>query len=93
MFWLLNVAREPSPYGIVPLQPTEIRAACDLYGVNTPDEREDMFRILTWVDVDYRKMLTDKRHLELEVEKEKAAEDKASGGRTPRYRDPKPAGG
>jgi len=52
-----------------------------------------MFRILTWVDVDYRRMLTDKRNLELEVEKEKAAEDKASGGRTPRYRDPKPAGG
>jgi len=51
-----------------------------------------MFKILTWVDVDYRKMLTDKRNLELEVEKEKAAEERDSGGRKTRYRDPKPAG-
>jgi len=87
------MAREPSPYGITPLQPTQIRAACEMYGVTTFDEREDLFRILTWVDVEYRKFLTDKRNLEIEAEKEKAAEKQASGGRTTRHSDPKPTGG
>jgi len=76
----------------MPLQPTQIRAACELYGVNTPDEKEDMFRVLVWVDYDYRKILTDKRSLEIEAEKEQAAEERSSGGRKTRYRDPKPAG-
>ena len=90
---MLNVAREPSPYGITPLQPTQIRAACDMYGVTTFDEREDLFRVLTWVDVEYRKLLTDKRNLELEAEKEAAVEERASGGSKTRYRDPKSTGG
>jgi len=90
---MLNVAREPSPYGIMPLQPTQVRAACELYGVTTPDEMEDLFQVITWVDVQYRKLLTDTRNLELEVEKEQAAEEQASGGRKTRYRDPKPTGG
>lgn len=51
------MARPLSPYGIVPLRPTEIRAACDLHYIISPDEREEIFNTLSWLDVEYRQIL------------------------------------
>jgi len=73
VFWALNVAREPSPYGLVPLQPTQILAAADMFGVSTPDEREHLFAFITRLDVEYRQIQLDLAKKEAEAEKLKVA--------------------
>ena len=83
MFLALNAAREPSPYGITPFTPVQIRTVSDMFGVITADEQEDLLKVIIWVDIEYRKMLIGIHEAELQEEKRKAAaKAKSSGSRS-----------
>jgi len=83
VFSTLNAARELSPYGITPFTPTQIRAVSDMFGVITVDEQEDLLKVIIWVDIEYRKMLTKAHEMEIQKEQEKAAmKAKSSGSRS-----------